>query len=99
MKKLLISLSVLLAVSPLFAQERTVSGPDNNLKVTVSLKRGGEPVYQVTYKDKTVIEESPLGVLTDIGDFSKRMKLVEHKTGNVDEQYTCLLYTSPSPRD
>ncbi|WP_075559782.1 glycoside hydrolase family 97 protein [Parabacteroides timonensis] len=88
MKKLLISLSVLLAVSPLFAQERTVSGPDNNLKVTVSLKRGGEPVYQVTYKDKTVIEESPLGVLTDIGDFSKRMKLVEHKTGNVDEQYT-----------
>lgn len=39
MKKLVIVLSALLAASSLFAQETTVSGPDKNLKVTVSLKK------------------------------------------------------------
>lgn len=87
MKKLLISLSLLLTVCSLFAQETTISGPDKNLKVTVSLKKG-EPVYNVSYKEKTVIEDSPLGVVTNIGDFSKRMKFLEHKTGNINEQYT-----------
>lgn len=87
MKKLVIVLSALLAASSLFAQEATVSGPDKNLKVTVSLKKG-KPVYAVTYKDKTVIEESPLGVVTNIGDFSNRMRLAGQKAEKIDERYT-----------
>lgn len=87
MKKLVMSLAILFAALPLFGQNTTVSGPDNHLKVTVSEKRG-TPVYAVTYKGQTVIEESPLGVVTNIGDFSKQMKLTGHKTANVDEQYT-----------
>ena len=52
----------LLAITTMsaFAQQATVTGPDSFLKVNVSVKQG-IPVYSVTYKDKTILEDSPLG--------------------------------------
>ena len=32
----------------------------------------GKPVYSVTYDGKTVLENSPLGFVSNIGDFSVR---------------------------
>lgn len=87
MKKFLISLAVLLATSPLFAQDMAVSGPDKNLTVTVAVEKGS-PVYSVTYKGKVILENSPLGVVTNIGDFSRGMTLYGHETGSVNEEYT-----------
>lgn len=79
----LFSLSCLMAG----AQQAVVSGPDSNLKVTVTLK-DGKPVYGVTYKDKVMLEDSPLGFLSDVGDFTKGMKWVDQKTDNVKDSYT-----------
>ena len=69
-----------------FAQAR-VSSPDGNLEVSVS-GNGGKPTYSVTYKGKTIIEESPLGVKTTIGDFSSGLTLTDCETDAINTNYT-----------
>lgn len=63
-----------------------LSSPDGNLKVKVDLENG-KPMYLVTYKDKTMIEKSPLGLLTNEGDFSTNISFVESTEGEVDKKY------------
>ena len=72
---------------PVWAQQTEVIGPDSHLKVNVALKQG-KPVYSVTYKEKTILEDSPLGVVTDIGDFSRNMNWIGQKTSRIDKTYT-----------
>ena len=72
---------------PVWAQQTEVIGPDSHLKVNVALKQG-KPVYSVTYKEKTMLEDSPLGVVTDIGDFSRNMNWIGQKTSRIDKTYT-----------
>ena len=50
-------------------REDIISGPDGKLKVTVT-ENNRKPVYNVSYDGKVFIEESPLGVNTNIGDFT-----------------------------
>lgn len=56
------------------ATESKVSSPDGNLVVTV-MDRDGEAFYSVNYKGKAFLLDSPLGLVTDIGDFSKNLTL------------------------
>ena len=53
----------ILAIIPLAgnAQQRLTS-PDGNLEMTFSLNEKGTPIYQLTYKNKTVINPSKLGL-------------------------------------
>jgi hypothetical protein len=69
------------------SQDATVLSPDKQLKVTVSVA-DGKPVYGVTYKGKTMLENSPLGLVTNEGDFSTDMKYASMTEGNVDKNYT-----------
>lgn len=69
------------------AQEATVSSPDSHLKVAVSVING-KPMYNVVYKGKTMLENSPLGLLTNEGDFSTGMKYISKKEDAVSKQYT-----------
>ncbi len=86
MRKLILGVAMLVTGGSLFAQEFAVSGPDQQLKVKVFLKQG-IPNYAVTYKGKPILEDSPLGLITNIGDFSKGMALVGHKETTIDETY------------
>ena len=86
MKKIFPCLIALMIAGTLFAQDLLVSGPDNQLKVKVFLKQG-VPNYMVTYKDKPILEDSPLGLVTNISDLSKEMTLVAHKDSIIDETY------------
>lgn len=52
------------------------SSPDKKLVVTVA-DDGGCPVYRVDYGETTFLAPSPLGLLTNIGDFSQGMALQE----------------------
>ncbi len=65
----------------------TVSGPDGHLKVNVSVK-GGVPVYSVAYREKVMLEDSPLGLVTNEGDFTSNMELAQSVTGQIDKEYT-----------
>ena len=76
-----------LGVSSAWAQQATVSGPDNLLKVDVSVNEG-IPFYSVTYKGKTMLEDSPLGFVSNVGDFSKGMAYTGQKTRSIEESYT-----------
>ena len=76
-----------LTFSILSAQQATVKGPDGNLKVEISVKKG-KPVYSVTYKDMTILEDSPLGFVTNIGNFSTDISYVEHTLSTIKKTYT-----------
>ena len=60
---------------PLTAQNVTVSGPDGKLQLTVSCPEGKEALYSLAYNGKQMLESSPLGLETNVGDFAKAMKL------------------------
>ena len=49
MKRQTILFALALGASSIWAQQATVSGPDNQLKVEVSVDNGN-PFYSVTYK-------------------------------------------------
>ncbi|MBQ7687386.1 MAG: glycoside hydrolase family 97 protein [Bacteroidaceae bacterium] len=81
MKKIIIlSISSLLWLSPLrgslegaFAQ--TITSPDGNIKVNLSVNSEGTPYYNITYGNTVVIQDSPLGLATSVGDFTKGLSL------------------------
>lgn len=68
------------------SHEVTATGPDGHLSVKVFINNG-EPHYSVTYNNQVMLENSPLGVITNEGDFSKNMKFVNHTTETVDKSY------------
>ncbi|HAI01678.1 MAG TPA: alpha-glucosidase, partial [Bacteroides sp.] len=72
MKKFCIFSIIQFIALPLFAQQAAVTGPDSRLKLDFQLQ-DGKPVYSVTYDGKTVLENSPLGFVSNIGDFSRQM--------------------------
>ncbi len=61
MKKLLIA-ALAAMVLPSLAAAQTVTSPNGNLQLTFSLENGGVPTYQLSYKGKTVVKPSHLGL-------------------------------------
>ncbi|GEC71465.1 alpha-glucosidase [Flavobacterium flevense] len=64
----------------------SVSSPNGDLTVKVLIK-DGTAFYSVTYKGGIVLEESPLGVITNAGDFTNNMNFVNSTTAKVEETY------------
>ncbi len=60
MKKILVLVSLLLTLPGLSAQ--TLKSPDGNLAMAFKLNENGTPTYSLTYKGKTVIRTSKLGL-------------------------------------
>jgi hypothetical protein len=84
----LIILYCILISSAIYSQNpMTVSSPDGYLKLNV-LVNSGQPAYSVTYKGKVMLEYSPIGLITNEGDFRSSMSFVESTTGKVDKVYT-----------
>jgi len=71
MKHLFLILSVLFTFTThlLFAQIATLTSPDGKLKLMLYLEEG-RPQYTVAYAGKCILEKSPLGIITNEGDFS-----------------------------
>lgn len=65
----------------------SVSGPDGRLTVNVDVA-GGAPVYSVSYDGKTIIGDSPLGLVTDFADLSNGLVLKSVEDGEVHQSYT-----------
>ena len=88
MTKKLFSLSVLL-VSALtaMAQVVSVSSPNGKLKVDITCQ-DGQAAYTVSYDGKTMMTASALGLKTDIGDYTKGLKLTDSQQSSVDKTYT-----------
>lgn len=82
----LLTLLLLLATLKLAAQDVTATSPDGKLKLTVSC--GNEITYTILYNGKAMLETSPLGMETNIGDFSKGMKLAGKKENDINTSYS-----------
>ena len=70
-----------------FATESTVSSPDGKLVVTVS-DSDGTPSYSVKYNGNDYLVDSPLGLVTDLGDYSKDLTLKATKINQVSDSYS-----------
>lgn len=69
-----------------WAQDATVSSPDNRLRVDVAVKEG-KPVYGVTYQSATILEDSPLGFVANVGDFTRGLTFAGAERKTLDETY------------
>ncbi|MDE6636960.1 MAG: glycoside hydrolase family 97 protein [Muribaculaceae bacterium] len=69
------------------ASAATVSSPDGRLLLTTSLSTDGQPLYSVTYDGAPILLDSPLGFVSNIGDFSKGLILLGEKTGKVEKSF------------
>ncbi|MDE6697216.1 MAG: glycoside hydrolase family 97 protein [Muribaculaceae bacterium] len=69
------------------ASAATVSSPDGRLVLTTSLSADGTPLYSVTYDGDPILLDSPLGFVSNIGDFSKGLTLLGEKTGKVEKSF------------
>lgn len=86
MRKLIVWCCFIISASVCSQNAASVSSPDGELKVNVSVKNG-KPSYSVTYRGGVILEDSPLGLITNAGDFSANMNFVNSTTGNVEETY------------
>lgn len=86
MKKQLLTCLFVWALLPAFARQALLMSPDTQLKVLVSLEQG-MPVYSITYRDQTFVENSPLGLITTAGDFSKDMTWGGQREERIEKNY------------
>lgn len=87
MKKAWFSIICLSLSLSLMAEKWVVNSPDGLLKVELDLTDGGQLVYNVTYRDKVILEESPLGMVTNVSDFSKELSYVDARRDAIDKVY------------
>lgn len=86
MKKTLTVTILLLSSLICFADDIKVAGPDGKLQVQLTINNGS-PAYSVSYNGKPILENSPLGLYTNVGDFSKGMSFVSKKENKIEENY------------
>ena len=86
MRKTLFLSLCMAQLGTLAAQQTVVTSPDQQLKVSVDVRQG-QPLYSVTYKDKVILEDSPLGFIANTGDFSRQLTLTGTKERPVSRTF------------
>lgn len=77
----------LFASSALMAEEK-ITSPNGQIKLTFSVSAQGEPVYELSYKDKVVIKPSKLGLeLKDDPGLMTGFAIADVKTSTFDETW------------
>ena len=85
--KLTCFLLALFASSALMAGEK-ITSPNGQIKLTFSVSAQGEPVYELSYKDKVVIKPSKLGLeLKDDPGLMTGFAIADVKTSTFDETW------------
>ncbi|MBR4845437.1 MAG: glycoside hydrolase family 97 N-terminal domain-containing protein, partial [Bacteroidaceae bacterium] len=87
MKKILLSLSLLLGISTIQAEDINIYSPDSLLQVKIC-ENGGSPVYSLSYNGKQMLEDSPLGLKTNVADFTKGLTLKATSATMIEECYS-----------
>ncbi len=87
MKKLFLCLLSLCIFSISQAGHITIKSPDQQLVVEISLQ-DGKAYYKAIYKDKELLENSPLGLITNVSDFSEGLTLKGTEESFIDKTYT-----------
>jgi len=97
MKKILPFCFVVFLTIPMLSQQNTVKSPDGRLILKVAVK-DDMPYYSIDYNGIKMLEDSPLGLITSVGDFSKALQISSTKEGKIDEEYTLDRFKKSSVR-
>lgn len=65
-----------------------VMSPDGKLAVSVICDGEGRLYYTLLYNGRQMLERSPLGLETNIGDFTRGMTVAGHEVSTVDREYS-----------
>lgn len=68
------------------AEEKTFTSPDGQVQVTIN-DENGTPNYSVKYASSEFLKSSPLGLHTNIGDYSKDLSMTAFDTKKVEDHY------------
>lgn len=74
-------------LSEVKAQVAEVSSPDGKLKLNV-FSEEGKAMYSVSFQGKTMLDKSPLGLITNESDFSKNLKFINSKKDLISKKYS-----------
>lgn len=88
--RILLSCFVALGVCHrLLAKSYQVASPDGNIQATITFdESAGALSLEIASGDADILEESPLGILTDKAKLSEGLKLVGAAEATIDETYT-----------
>ena len=88
MKRIILSVSWLFLFSFFAFSQKEVSvlSPDGNIKLILKLLPDA-PVYQVSYKKRILVDNSPLGFDFDNGKFEANLKINKIASLTIDETY------------
>ncbi|HAU06075.1 MAG TPA: alpha-glucosidase, partial [Pseudoalteromonas shioyasakiensis] len=64
----------------------SVTSPDGQITVKLE-KQQNQLVYSVNYGNQEFLQQSQLGLNTNLGDFSQSLKYKSHTTASVNESY------------
>ena len=87
MKKKVFMLLALMGLTLAAQADETVTSPDGKIQLTLSVT-DGTPTYRVAYDGQELIGPSALGLVTNMGDYSRDLKLGEVKTADVKDSYS-----------
>ena len=75
------------ALTAMGAEAAVITSPNGKLVVTTDINTKGTPVYSVKLDGKTVVENSPLGLVTDFADLSQGLSEKSSKSEAVNRSY------------
>ncbi len=71
----------------LAAQPVNIASPDGRMNVVVT-EENGKLFYEVSRDNVSFLEKSPLGVVTNVADWSQGLTIVDSETKNVSDSYS-----------
>ena len=74
------------ASASLYAAEKDFTSPDGKVKVVVS-DENGKPSYKVEYDNVEMLAASPLGLSTNIGDYTQNLTMTDCELSDVNDTY------------
>ena len=86
MRKTILLLFALMGIAGTAQADQVPTSPDGRIGLDLSVVNG-QPTYQVSYGGKVIIARSALGLVTNMGDFSRDLSLGEVKTRDIKESY------------
>ena len=69
------------------ANTQQVSSPDGKMTVTIS-DEGGKPTYNIARSGVTFLQNSPLGLITNMADLTSGLTMKDCQVSTVNDEYT-----------
>lgn len=86
--RMLITISFFALTTFSFAQESgIVQSPDGQVNLSIYID-GGELMYSINYSEKLILDNSPMGLVTNEGDFTSDLTFVKVSKNKIDQSYT-----------